>query len=132
MSDVKIEKYEGGSIVLPKSETKKVVIPSPPSVKEMPINPRDAVIYLVNEINEEAFKTYAEDNKVVLICPDEKSADAVVAAYNYANSKLKTLNIKKGAFSVKADEANLDVANDAVEALADEDVEVDDAEVLSI
>lgn len=138
ISKVTVEAFEGGYIVAPESEMKKVVIPSPPTIKMMPINPRDAVIYLTEQAvtpesaNIDAIKAYAEDNKVVLFCLSDKTEQAVVSAYQYAISNAKTINIKKDAFSVKADEASMEAANAAVEALRDEDAEVEDAEVLAI
>lgn len=138
ISKVTVEAFEGGYIVAPESEMKKVVIPSPPTITMIPIHPRDAVIYLTEQAitpesaNIDAIKAYTEENKVVLICPGDKTEQAVVSAYQYAISNANTINIKKDAFSVKADEASMEAANAAVEALLDEDAEVENAEVLTL
>lgn len=138
ISKVTVDAYEGGYIIAPESEMKKVVIPSPPTVSMMPINPRDAVIYLTDEAitpespNIDAIKQYAVDNKVVIISPADKDPDSVVETYEYAQTNAKKLNVKKDGFTVKADEASMEAANAAVEALEDEDVEIDEAEILVI
>lgn len=138
ISKVTVQECEGGYIIAPESEMKKVVIPSPPTVSMVPINPRPAIIYLTQEpvtpdsANIDAIKAYAADNKVVFLCPTDNDADTVVEIYEYAMTNAKSVNIKKDEFSVKADEASMAAAETAVEALIDEDAEVDEAEVLTL
>ena len=141
ISKVTVEAYEvkgaKGYIVAPESEMKKVVIPSPPTVSMVPINPRECIIYLSEAaITPEsacidAVKTYAVDNKAVIILPEAVDAEAVVKIYEYAIVNAKTLNIKKDAFSIKADEKAMDATEEIIEALEDADAEVDEVEVLT-
>lgn len=111
ISKVTMEAYETegatGYIIAPESEMKKVVIPSPPTIKMMPINPRDAVIYLTEEeitpqtANIDQLKAYAVDNKAVLICPKDRKEKELVATAKYVEANAKTLNVKKDGLSVK-------------------------------
>jgi len=137
VTDVKIEAIEGGYAITPVSEMKKVVIPSPPTIQHIPINPRDVIIYLTKEaitsesVCIDSLKAYAKENKVVLLCPDSADLDMLVDLYQYAISKASKLNIKKNGFSVKSDEASLELANSLVETLGDEGADLDDAEIFS-
>lgn len=136
ISKVVVEEYDGGCAIVPESEMKEVFIPSPPTMSKVAINPRPAVIYLTAEAvtpdseKIDAMKAYAVDNKVVILCPEETSGDDVVETYNYASTNAKKLNIKKDEIFVKAEPAMMDAAKEAVEALEDEDVEVEEAEEL--
>lgn len=140
ISKVTVEAYETegatGYIIAPESEMKKVVIPSPPTVKMMPINPRDVIIYLTEaEITPEAanidqLKTYAVDNKVVLVCPKDRKEKELVATAKYVEANAKTLNVKKDGLSVKTDAAMLELGNELVESLAEVDMELEEAEEL--
>lgn len=135
ISDVKMDAIEGGYAILPVSDMKKVIIPSPPSVNMVPTNPRPAVIYLTaaaitpDSANVDALKAYAKENKVVFLCPGSAEVGDMVEFYQCAFAKARTLNIKKDAFSVKSDAASLELANTLVEALEDEEAELDAAEV---
>lgn len=139
ITDVEVDVVDGGCLVVPASETKKVVIPSPPTVNYVPINPRPGVIYLASgdvapgSDLADALSAYAKENKVVFICPATRDVDDMLDFALYAERSCKKYNIKKDSFSVAvADEADLEVANELVEALCDEDWELDDAEVLAI
>lgn len=137
-TDVKIEVFENGIAVVPESETRKVVIPSPPTTKFIPINPRPAVIYVTKEIITEAspgidkLKEYAKENKLVFLCPGSADLEKMAAMYQLAIKRATTLNIKKDEFSVKADGASLDLANALVERLEEEGYEGEAAEEFSL
>ena len=142
ISKVTMEAYETegatGYIIAPESEMKKEVIPSPPTIKMMPINPRDAVIYLTEEeitpqtANIDQLKAYAVDNKAVLICPKDRKEKELVATAKYVEANAKTLNVKKDGLSVKTDSAMLELGNELVDSLTDEDMEVEDAEIINL
>lgn len=72
---------ELGYIIDPPSDTKEVFIPSPPTMTTVKVNPRAAIIYVTGgKIVEgydklEALKAYAEENKLVLICPTATDAE---------------------------------------------------------
>lgn len=138
ISDVTLEEISGGYAVVPLIETKRVIIPSPPSTTYVPINPRPAVIYLTAQPvtpasgNLDQLKAYAKENNIVFICPTSREIPAMVAACQYADSKARTLNFKRDDISLKADAASLELANELNEALCNEDLELDDAEVLAI
>lgn len=127
-----------GIVIAPESETKKVVIPSPPSTKYVPINPRDAIVYVTDEVITETsavidtLKAYAVDNKVVILCPAGREAEDIAAAGVYAFNKAKTLNVKTDGISVGSSAAYLEAAQDAVDLMEEEDVEAEDAKEFSI
>lgn len=137
LSKVKVEEYENGYIIAPESEMKKVVIPSPPTVTLVPINPRDAIIYLTKEritpdyAKIDLLKEYVVRENKVLLCPNNSSPETVVETWQYAVANAKTINIKKDIFYVKCDEDSMENVEDAVEALEDEDAEVAEVEILS-
>lgn len=136
ISKVEVQEYEGGYAIVPESEMKEVFIPSPPTMSKVAINPRPAFIYLSSQAitpdseKIDAMKAYAVDNKVVILCPEETSGDDVVETYEYATINAKKLNIKKDEIFVKAEPDMMAAAEEAVEALEDEDVEVEEAEEL--
>lgn len=142
ISKVTVEAYvEGkarGYIIAPESEMKEVVIPSPPAVTLMPVNPRDAIIYLTEAvITPESpainrLKEYAVDNKVVFICPESRVDEEIVESAVYAFSHAKALNIKKDTMSIKTDEQNENLGNVVAELLEDEDIEVDEVDIIEI
>jgi hypothetical protein len=129
MAEVEIMEFDGGFAVVPESEMKKIVIPSPPTVKMVPVNPRPCILY-VADVAPEACKAYAEENKVVLVVSTAESADAFL----WAKQNASTINIKKDDFSIKADAANLEKASKILDAIydADDDVELDDPEVFAL
>ena len=142
--DVTMEEFyvpEGsikGYAVLPKIETKEVVIPSPPTTTIVPINPRKCVIYLAEEAvtpescRVEALKAYAKENNYVMLCPEIAAADDLMEVYEwvFAPDVSKRMNLKKGVIAVMADETLLELAEELTELLEDEEIEPDDAEVL--
>lgn len=86
VSEVIMEEFSAvsvnGHIVAPPSDMKKIVIPSPPSIRYASINPRPAVIYLTanaitpNSSVVDKLKAYTLENKTVFICPEAgQSAD---------------------------------------------------------
>jgi hypothetical protein len=99
------------------------------------VNPRAAIIYVTGgKIVEgydklEALKAYAEENKLVLICPTATDAEELAETHDYITKKAKVLNIKSNAISVKADAELVDAAQEFVDYLIDEmDADVEDAE----
>ncbi len=132
--------YEGlGFMIDPESDTKQVFIPSPPTMTTVKTNPRPAILYVTGgKIVEgyeklEDLKTYAEENKVVLVCPTSKDPEEVSETYKYLQSKYKVLNIKRDEITVMGDADSMDAAQEIVDYLVDEcDADIDDAEEFSI
>ena len=127
IEEVEVYEYNGGTVVDPKSDTKTVFIPSPPTQMEQKINPRPAVI-LFGEADVEALKAKADEEKVVFVLPADAEDDTVEATIKFVITGAKKLNVKKNEVSVKfigdgADaQAFVDYAVDELE------VELDDAE----
>jgi hypothetical protein len=135
ISDVEVNEYEVGSIkvraVMPKSDEKKVVIPSPPITRMIPINPRPAIIFITENAVSDELKVYAKENKQVFIIPVQGSAEEIAEVYSWAVSKKALLNIKSDEISVKADAGGIDLANALVDILQD-DTDIGDAELLAL
>lgn len=133
--NVDFYEYDGlGYIVDPESDTKvvTVILIGKQTVKA---NPRPAVIYVTGgKINEnyeklEELKTYCAENKVVYICPTATDVEELGKTYQYALDKFKELNIVKEEISIKADEENMEAAQELVDYVLDEfDDELEDAE----
>lgn len=133
--NVDFYEYDGlGYIVDPESDTKvvTVILIGKQTVKA---NPRPAVIYVTGgKINEnyeklEELKTYCAENKVVYICPAATDVEELGKTYQYALDKFKDLNIVKEEISIKADEENMEAAQELVDYVLDEfDDELEDAE----
>ncbi|MDD7144409.1 MAG: hypothetical protein PUI73_11750 [bacterium] len=133
--NVDFYEYDGlGYIVDPESDTKvvTVILIGKQTVKA---NPRPAVIYVTGgKINEnyeklEELKTYCAENKVVYICPTATDVEELGKTYQYALDKFKDLNIVKEEISIKADEENMEAAQELVDYVLDEfDDELEDAE----
>ena len=133
--NVDFYEYDGlGYIVDPESDTKvvTVILIGKQTVKA---NPRPAVIYVTGgKINEnyeklEELKTYCAENKVVYICPTATDVEELGKTYQYALAKFKDLNIVKEEISIKADEENMEAAQELVDYVLDEfDDELEDAE----
>lgn len=90
--------YEGlGNIIDPESDTKQVFIPSPPTMTTVKTNPRSTILYITGgRIVEgyeklEELKAYAEENKVVFVCPSSKDPEEVAETFNYIQSKYLSL-----------------------------------------
>ncbi len=136
VADVEVLEFDAdgvaGVAVVPASETKKVVIPSPPSVRDVPINPRPAIIWLTDAEITDKVKAYAKRNGVVLVVPEKAEAGDLYAVYEYVFTKAAKFNVKKGEISVASDSANANLAADLVAVMSDEDVDVDDAAELTI
>ncbi len=60
VEEVQVYEYDGGTVVDPKSDTKTVFIPSPPTKMEQKINPRPAII-LFGCDDAEALKAKADE-----------------------------------------------------------------------
>ena len=136
--NVDFYEYNGmGYIVDPESDTKvvTVILIGKQTVKA---NPRPAVIYVTGgKINEsyeklEELKAYAEENKVVFVCPSSKDPEEVAETYKYIQSKYKVINVKRDEIAVMGDADTMDDAQAVVDYLVDEcDADVDDAEEFS-
>lgn len=129
ISDVAVKNFdvEGVEIqvVLPKSDTKVVVIPSPPTETTVEINPRPAVILLIDNISDE-LKAYAKENKVVYVIPSEDAdADDIAELYPWILRRGKSdLNVDKNQISIAASAEKLELAQAAAEIIQDdEDIE---------
>jgi hypothetical protein len=136
ISDVSVEEFDADGVkvkaVLPKSDMRDVVIPSPPTVTHVPVNPRQAVIYVTDAEADDKLKAYAKENKIVFIIPAKGSdSDGIAGIYPWAVSKSTKLNIKKNQISVKGDSANMALAKEAAE-IIQEDEDIGDAEEFSL
>lgn len=131
--------YDGlGYVIDPESDTKEVFIPSPPTMSTVKINPRPCILYVAGgKIKEgydklEAMKSYAEENKVVFVCPSSDDPEEVAKTYKYIQTKCKVLNVIRGNLTVMAAADDMDAAQEIVDFLVDEcDADVDDASELS-
>lgn len=130
---------ELGFIVDPESDTKEVFIPSPPTMATVKTNPRNVIIYITGgKVVEgyeglDALKTYAEENKVMIVCPTSTDPEEVAKTYKYVESKYKVLNVVREDMEVKADAGLVDAAQEIVDYLVDEcDADIDDAEEFEI
>ena len=128
VEEVAVYEYDGGTVVDPKSDTKKVFIPSPPPEIEQKINPRPAII-LFGEADVEALKAQADEEKVVFVLPQDGENATFEATYKFTVTGSKKLNVKKTAVSVKATACALETAQAFVDYVIDElDGDLDDAE----
>ena len=94
ISDVLVQEFENGIAIVPESDKKEIVIPSPPTVKTMLINPRPCVIYITDETANDNLKAYCKENKVVIIIPAKQEIEDVVKSYDWAKNNVSTINIK--------------------------------------
>ena len=129
IEEVEVYKYAAGTIVDPKSDTRTVFIPSPPTQMEQKINPRPVLI-LFGENDIEAVKAMADEQKLFVMLPDGTDEDTVEATYNDISKNAKKYNIKKAEISVKTS-GDLAAAQAAVDYINDElDGEIADAQTL--
>lgn len=127
VNEVEVYEYEAGTVVDPKSDTKTVFIPSPPTKMEQKINPRPVVI-LLGDADVEELKAKADADKVVFVLPADTENATIETTYKYIVDGAKKLNIKKNAISVKTTGC-VDAAQEVVNYILDElDGEVADAE----
>ena len=135
ISDVELVTFDDGVAIVPASEMKEIVIPSPPTVTKVPINPRPCYVVVGPfEASDEA-KAYAKENGVVFVLPKDTDPDTIANAYTYAKKNASKINIKKTEFVIKAaNEESMDAASEGLEAIYDVDdsVELDDPEVFSL
>ena len=106
---VEFYEYEGlGYIVDPESDTKQVFIPSPPTMTTVKTNPRPGIIYITGGKVKEGYekledlKNYAEENKVMIICPASLDPEEIAETYKYVTTKYKVLNVKRDELSYRA------------------------------
>ena len=135
VSDVELVEFDDGVAVVPASEMKQIVIPSPPTVTMVPTNPRPCYIVVGPFEASDQVKAYAKENKVVFVIPRDTDPETIANAYTYAKKNASKINVKKSEFFVKAaDEASMDAASEGVESIYDVDdsVELDDPEVFSL
>ena len=130
VEEVEVYEYEGGTVVDPKSDTKVVFIPSPPTKMEQKINPRPAVI-LFGDADVEELKAKADEEKVVFVLPKDAEPETVEATFKFTVTSAKKLNVKKDEVTVKYVGDAADAAQAFVDYAVDElDAEFDDAEEL--
>lgn len=129
VEEVEVYQFDAGTVVDPKSDTKMVFIPSPPTKLEQKINPRPAVI-LFGDFDADSLKAKADEEKTVFVLPqDGIDEDGYEAIFKFIVAGAKKLNVKKSEVTVKADAASLEAAQAFVEYACDElDAEFDDAE----
>ena len=123
IEEVEVYEYAAGTVVDPKSDTKEVFIPSPPTRMEQKINPRPAII-LFGDADVEALKAKADADKLVFVLPKDAEDDTVEATFKFVVGGAKKLNVKKNAVSVKF----IGDAEDAAQAFLDYAVDELDAE----
>jgi len=130
VEEVEVYEYEGGTVVDPKSDTKVIFIPSPPTKMEQKINPRPAVI-LFGDADVEELKVKADEEKVVFVLPKDAEAETVEATFKFTVTSAKKLNVKKDEVTVKYVGDAAEAAQAFVDYAVDElDAEFDDAEEL--
>ncbi|MGI6756191.1 MAG: hypothetical protein ACOX4F_09300 [Atopobiaceae bacterium] len=135
IDDVELVSFDDGVAVVPASEMKQIVIPSPPTVTTVPTNPRACYIVVGSIEPSDEVKAFAKESKVVIVIPEDTGADTIAAAYTFAKDNASKINIKKTEFFVKAvSDGDMDAASEGVEAIydADDNVELDDPELLSM
>lgn len=132
IEEVEVYEYDGGTCVDPKSDTKEVFIPSPPTKMTQKINPRPGVI-LFGDWDIEALKAKADADKVVFVLPKDAEPENAEATFKFAVSSAKLLNVKKNEVTVGATAEALEEAQKFVDYVVDElDGELDDAEEYSL
>jgi hypothetical protein len=133
--------YEGGLglLVDPESDTKEVFIPSPPSMVQVKVHPRDAVVLVSGGVVRQgwselaALEEYAESNKVAILCPFSDDPEEVAKSYLWLERKCRSLNIRYGCWRVMATEGELEAARGVVDYLVTKlDADLDKAEVLAL
>ena len=130
VEEVEVCEYGGGVCVDPKSDTKVVFIPSPPTKMEQKINPRPAII-LFGCDDPESLKAKADEEKVVFVLPKDAEAETVEATFKFAVTSAKKLNVKAAEVTVKYVGDAAEAAQAFVDYAVDElDAEFDDAEEL--
>lgn len=130
VEEVEVYEYEGGVCVDPKSDTKVVFIPSPPTKMEQKINPRPAII-LFGCDDPESLKAKADEEKVVFVLPKDAEPATVEATFKFAVTSAKKLNVKAAEVTVKYVGDAAEAAQAFVDYAVDElDAEFDDAEEL--
>jgi len=130
VEEVEVYEYEGGTVVDPKSDTKVIFIPSPPTKMEQKINPRPAVI-LFGDADVEELKVKADEEKVVFVLPKDAEAETVEATFKFTVTSAKKLNVKAAEVTVKYVGDGAEAAQAFVDYAVDElDAEFDDAEEL--
>ena len=130
VEEVEVYEYEGGTVVDPKSDTKVVFIPSPPTKMEQMINLRPAVI-LFGDADVEELKVKADEEKVVFVLPKDAEGETVEATFKFVVTGAKKLNVKKDEVCVKYVGDAAEAAQAFVDYAVDElDAEFDDAEEL--
>lgn len=130
---------EAGIIIDPPSDVKEVFIPSPPTMTTVKINPRSAIIYItggkISETYEklDMLKQYAEENKTMIICPEDADTENLAKVYEYVMEKAKMLNVKGGEIAVAGDLEHMQMAQELVDYLVDElDADIEEAQKFEI
>ena len=132
IEEVSVYEYGAGSIIDPKSDTKTVFIPSPPTKIEQKINPRPAII-LFGDFDVEALKSKADVEKIVFVLPSDADEDAVKTTCEFVIDGAKKLNVVADEVSVQADDAHMEAAQAFVDYAIDElDKDLDDASTFNL
>ena len=132
IEEVSVYEYGAGSIIDPKSDTKTVFIPSPPTKIEQKINPRPAII-LFGDFDVEALKSKADAEKIVFVLPSDADEDVVKATCEFVIDGAKKLNVVADEVSVQADDAHMEAAQAFVDYAIDElDKDLDDASTFNL
>ena len=134
-----------GSYVAPKSETKTIIIASPPSTSEVPINPRKGILCITKAglaadyAGLDDLKAKAVDDQEVYVFPvlredEEDALNDLFATYNFMFMRSGSeLNVRKDEIVLAATDECMELAEKFVEFAADEfDVEFDDPEELEL
>lgn len=129
VEEVQVYEYAAGTCVDPKSDTRTVFIPSPPTQMEQKINPRP-VLLLFGENDVEAVKAMADEQKLFVMLPKDTEEDTVETTFEAIQKSAKKWNIKKDEVSVKTT-GDVAAAQAVVDYINDElDGDVADAEAL--
>lgn len=132
VEEVEVYEYDTGFCVDPKSDTKEVFIPSPPTKILQKINPRPAVI-LFGEWDMDALKVKADEEKIVYVLPTDADDHTVENTISFVIAGAKKLNVVADEVTVGATEAALDEAQKFVDTAVDEyDADLEDAEVYAL
>ena len=128
-----------GYLIDPESDTKQIFIPSPPSMNTVKIHPRPAIILISGgEVGPgcsriDDLKSYADENKVVLVCPASNEPEKVAESFAWLDKKHRLLNVRQSGYSVMATPGNLEDAREVTEYICERfDVDLPEAAELVI
>lgn len=127
VEEVEVYEYDGGTVVDPKSDTKVVFIPSPPTKLEQKINPRPAIV-LYGDVDIDDLKARADAEKIVFVLPRDTEAETTEATWKFVYAGAKKINVKKHEIAIKTT-GDIDAAQAVVDYIVDElEGDIEDAE----